>query len=217
MEQLQHRFVSTFLQRKYSLEEILKNMTDGTLDRYDPDNYKKAWGFTFVHELVHLDPIIAEKVVDDVAYYSCDTRKIAYQNRCDGPIRWKPKGINRRPVSLNNADSFAFFGAASLFKYRLGLGKPAEAIETCDIRNASAGGTPVHETMFEGDWLAADNRTDGTYNYTIPPNPNTGNTPPDDEVVPCRVHIRHGHYRPISQDHTPTLLRSSQRAPLHRK
>ena len=186
-----------FFNEKYALEEILKNITDGTLDRYDAQNYKKAWGFTYIHELMHLDPIIADKEVWDVAYGSCDVAKIAYQNRCSGPVYWWPPGSRYRgdPVLLNNADSFAFFGAASLSKYRLGMGEPAKANDTCDIKNPNnlanetysiwdATSATAKETIVDGVLLATDNRTDGTYNYTVSPNPGGGNTPADDEVVP---------------------------------
>jgi hypothetical protein len=131
-----------FFREKYALEEILKNMTDGTLDRNDPQNYKKSWGFTYVHELTHLDPVITKKEAWDPAYGSCGARKIAYQNRCSGPINWIPtnRAFIGDPVSLNNADSYAFFGAASLFKYRLGIGGPATAKDTCNITNPNDDG-----------------------------------------------------------------------------
>ena len=159
-------------------------MTDGTLDRNDPQNYKKSWSFTYVHELTHLDPVITKKEAWDPAYGSCGARTIAYQNRCSGPMNWIPtnRAFIGDPVSLNNADSYAFFGAASLFKYRLGIGGPATAKDTCNITNPNDDGDgyysiwggpndTANEIHIEGILLPTDDRADGTYNYTVPIKP----------------------------------------------
>lgn len=175
-----------FFNEKYALEEIMKNMTDSTLDRYDAQNYKKAWGFTYFHELMHVSPIIADDDAWDVVYGSRPVAKLAYWNNVDGPVRWKPKNTGSyrgSEVSLNNADSFAFFGASSLFKYRLGFGEQPKAKNTCDFYNPHTYADESTETIVDGVMLATENRTDGTYNYTVPPNPDPGNTPANDEIV----------------------------------
>jgi len=182
-----------FFEQKQSLESLLHDMSTGAKDATNASNYKLAWGHTIYHELMHLDPVIANEEVWDVAYGACPVAKIANQNGCSGDPLWTPPGWDSKkrgpPTSLNNADSWAFFASASYFQKAKELKEPGHAINTCGIYTGEqidmGNVTSMIDYVPEGILLPAENRTDGTYNAQVPPDPAPENTPPDDPPTPA--------------------------------
>ena len=171
-----------FFEEKTSLEYILYHTTFGDKDENNATEYKFSWGHTIYHELAHADPVIAGFETFDPAYRACDVAKLAYQNGCSGDIRWVPKGWTsktKKPNTLINADSYAFFASGVYFQNMLKLSQPATAEKSCDITKADDSQNVIMGDP-EGYLLDPVNRTDGTYYAKQPTNPAPENTPPDD-------------------------------------
>ncbi|KAL9064470.1 MAG: hypothetical protein Q9161_008845 [Pseudevernia consocians] len=121
-----------FFAEKTSLVETLTQMKNGRIDPANATAYKFTWGHTIYHELMHLDPVIANKEVWDVTYGACNVAKLAKQNGCAGGSwpGWNPK--RGAASSLNNADSWAYFADTAYFQEALKLGSPGTPPD-CDL------------------------------------------------------------------------------------
>jgi len=180
-----------FFNEKTSLESILYDMNTGHKDASNASEYKFSWGHTIYHELMHLNPVIANEEVWDVAYGACLAAKLANLNACNyNPVYWNPpnwKSARGEPHSLINAESWAFFASGTFFQKAQKLTEPGNAINECGIY------TPDNLENFtytgseydpEGILLPTVDRTDGTYDAQVPPDPAPENTPPDDPPTP---------------------------------
>jgi hypothetical protein len=152
--------------------------------------YKHSWGHTIYHELMHLDPVIANEEVWDITYGACTVAKLANQNGCSGDTYlWDPPGWDYShgdPHSLLNADSWAFFASGVYFQKATNLNAPGEAINDCGIYGGSNANFTQRglEYAVEGILLPTIDRADGTYNNTTPPDPASDNIPLDDPPTP---------------------------------
>jgi hypothetical protein len=78
------------------------------------------------------------------------------------------------------------------FQKAMSLKKPGSAINNCRIYSNDAIDSSANYTLDNGTWpyvegilLESENRTDGTYDFQVPPNPPPENTPPDDPPTPA--------------------------------
>lgn len=185
-----------FFNEKTSLESILHDMSTGQKDATNASEYKFSWGHTIYHELMHLDPVIANEEVWDVAYGACPVAKLANLNACNyNPVYWNPPGWDSKhgdPHSLINADSWAFFASGVFLQKATQLKDPGRAINDCGIY------TPETLTNFtytgseydpEGILLPTVDRADGTFDAQVPPDPAPENTPPDDPPLPSVPYV----------------------------
>ena len=110
-------------------------MKNGDIDPTNATAYKFTWGHTIYHELMHLDPVIANEEVWDVTYGACNVAKLAKQNGCAGGSwpGWNPK--RGSASSLNNADSWTYFADAAYFQEALKMGSPGTPPD-CDLTSA---------------------------------------------------------------------------------
>ena len=181
-----------FFEEKTSLESILADMNSGRKQASNASEYKFSWGHTIYHELMHLSPVIASEVVDDVVYGACPVAKLANQNGCSGsPVIWIPPGWNVTkkgdPQSMINADSWSFFASGVYFQKAMQLTEPGRPEDDCGIyrgENLANFTYRGQEYDPEGILLPTVNRTDGTFNASIPPDPALENTPPEDPPTP---------------------------------
>ena len=87
-----------FFREKDSLENTLKKMHSGQIDRSNATAYKFTWGHTYYHELMHCDPVVSPKETWDFAYGACDVAKLAAKVGCKpGPFN----GTNDASSILN--------------------------------------------------------------------------------------------------------------------
>jgi hypothetical protein len=185
-----------FFNEKTSLESILHDMKSGNKLASNASEYKFSWGHTIYHELMHLDPVIANEAVWDVAYGACPVAKLANQNGCSRkPVIWNPPGWDSKkgdPHSLINADSWAFFASGVFFQKAMKLTEPGRATNDCGIYSGSTltnftySGSQYHP---EGIRLPTVDRTDETFDLREPPLPAPENTPPDDPSTPSLPYV----------------------------
>lgn len=225
-----------FFDEKTSLESILHDMKEGQKQASNASEYKFSWGHTIYHELMHLDPVIANEEVWDVAYGACPVAKLANQNGCSySPVLWDPPGWKPKrgdPHSLINADSWAFFASGVFFQKGTKLTEPGRPINDCGIysgetlKNFTYTGSEYDP---EGILLPTINRTDGTFNAQVPPDPAPENTPPDDPPTPSLPYVLSNlpsglatpfdagayfaTYTPVQLSSLPTLRPQSTTAP----
>lgn len=182
-----------FFQEKTSLDSILNDMSNGRKKPENASEYKFSWGHTIYHELMHLDPVIANEEVWDISYDACEIAKIANQNGCNyTPVGWMPPTWNPKrgqPHSLINADSWAFFASSVLFQKALKLKSPGRAINTCGIYSGASLSNYTADSVPEGILLPTVNRTDGTFDAKVPPNPRPENIPPEDPPTPSLPYV----------------------------
>jgi len=185
-----------FFNEKTSLESLLHDMTTGHKEASNATEYKFSWGHTIYHELMHLDPVIANEEVWDVQYGACPVAKLANQNGCSySPYLWKPPGWDSKhgdPHSLINADSWAFFASGVFFQKAANLTEPGRPVNDCGIYQ---GATLTNFTYTgsqydpEGILLPTVDRTDGTFDAQAPLDPAPENTPPDDPPTPSLPYV----------------------------
>ena len=184
-----------FFKEKTSLVSILHDMKTGKKQASNANEYKMSWGHTIYHELMHLNPVIADEEVWDVVYGACMTAKLANQNGCSRKLLWNPPGWNAvrgDPHSMINADSWAFFASGSYFQTAANLTEPGYALNDCGIyssetlRNFSYAAL---EYAPEGILLHSVNRTDDTFDVQVPPDPAPENIPQEDPPTPSLPYV----------------------------
>jgi len=156
-------------------------MQIGQSDKSNASEYKMAWGHTIYHELMHLDPVIADKEVWDVAYGACNVARLAKKNGCTGDSKWPGwDPAHDKANSMNNADSFAFFASAAYFQDAFTLDKPGEAPD-CDT---SATDVADYTADVEGILYPPDDMVADLQNAQAPPDPSPDEIPAPDGPTP---------------------------------
>lgn len=176
-----------------SLDSILNAMAHGKL-AVSAENYRLSWAHIIYHELAHLGPVISYPQVWDVVYNACLVQKLANQNGCSrDPVLWNPPGWDPsrgQPHSLINADSWAYFASGVFFQKALQLKEPGGAINNCGIYSAqNFANFSFALTGPEGVLLPTVDRTDGTFDAKVPPDPTPEETPPDDPPTPAVPYV----------------------------
>lgn len=161
------------------------NDTDhGRIDKSNATACKLTWGHTIYHELMHLDPVVADRRVTDVKYGACDVAKLAEYNGCTGdndlPGWYRPRG---EPNSLNKADSWAMYASAAYFQDTLKLDAPGTAP---DCNTSAPFETADDEQIFgiEGVLETSDWMEPALVNTSSPPPPSPDQIPAPDGPTP---------------------------------
>ena len=168
-----------FFVEKDSLWKRLSLMKYGNSSPTNASEYKLAWGHTIYHELMHLDPVIAQDEVWDVTYGACNVARLAKKNGCTGDSKWPGwnPGLGKAN-SMNNADSWAMFASAAYFQSVLKLDSPGTAPD-CDLSS-----TDIEPADVEGILLPPGDMVSTLQTAKVPPDPDPSQIPAPDGPTP---------------------------------
>ena len=175
-----------------TLESILRQMRIGEEEASNATEYGGSWGHLIYRKLMELNPVIASERVWPIASRACEVREVANLNGCSyDPVRFHPlhwRSDKVAPHSLLNTASWAYFASGVYFQKAMNLSRPGRPINDCGIYTPDPSLTNITYTGSQSDpeniLLHIVDRTDGTFDAQMPPDPAPENVPPDDPPTP---------------------------------